>query len=424
MRKTATYLLLVFFTLVTMLNALESAASNASKKNFTLVLDAGHGGRDPGCIGAFSKEKNIALSVALEVGRLVESNCSDVHVVYTRKTDVFVDLHRRAQIANNAKADLFISIHVNALPKRRIAYGAETYTLGMARADENLDVAKRENSVILVEDNYKERYAGFNPRSAESYIMFEFMQDQYMKQSVGLARMIQNQYVGVAKRKDKGVHQAGFLVLRETSMPSVLTELGFISTPEEERYMNSKEGIRQLARSIYLGFLNYKKSQEGVNAAPYSEQTEKKREKEIEKEIAGRVASVSSSSKGVETDSSAKVVADTVKIAELEQDQVKEADMSTKKQPDVDKPVFYVQLFASGKKLAGNSPQFKGITPVGHYMEKGLYKYTYGETTNYQEILQLRKRVLDKFPDAFVIALKGGERMDLPQAIREAKKKP
>ena len=236
--------------------------------------------------------------------------------------------------------------------------------------------------------------------------------------------MIQNQYVGVAKRKDKGVHQAGFLVLRETSMPSVLTELGFISTPEEERYMNSKEGIRQLARSIYLGFLNYKKSQEGVNAAPYSEQTEKKREKEIEKEIAGRVAPVSSSSKGVETDSSAKVVADTIKIAELKQDQVKEADTSTKKQPDVDKPVFYVQLFASGKKLAGNSPQFKGITPVGHYMEKGLYKYTYGETTNYQEILQLRKRVLDKFPDAFVIALKGGERMDLPQAIREAKKKP
>lgn len=159
-----------------------------------------------------------------------------------------------------------------------------------------------------------------------------------------------------------------------------------------------------------------------MNAAPYSEQTEKKREKEIEKEIAGRVAPVSSSSKGVETDSSAKVIADTIKIADLEQDQVKEADMSTKKQPDVDKPVFYVQLFASGKKLAGNSPQFKGITPVGHYMEKGLYKYTYGETTNYQEILQLRKRVLDKFPDAFVIALKGGERMDLPQAIREAKK--
>lgn len=255
---------------VTALAVFTVDASTAAKK-FTLVIDAGHGGNDPGAIGTYSKEKNINLNVALEFGRLVENNCPDVKVIYTRKTDKAVNLQERADIANRAKADLFISIHTNALRKGRIAYGAETYTLGMARSDENLDVAKRENSAILVEENYSERYAKFNPNSSESYIIFEFMQDEYMKQSVSLAKSIQKYYVKVAGRKNKGVHQAGFLVLRETSMPSVLTELGFISTPAEEAYLNSDKGIRQLARSIYEGFLDYKETQDGKRRAtpPY-----------------------------------------------------------------------------------------------------------------------------------------------------------
>lgn len=229
-------------------------------ESFTLVIDAGHGGRDAGAVGAVSKEKDINLAVALEVGRLVENNCPGVKVIYTRKTDVFIPLQQRAQIANKAKADLFISIHTNSLPKGRYAHGVETYTLGMHRAAENLAVAKRENAVIKYEKDYQQTYEGFDPNSAESYVIFEIMQDTYMKQSVELAKSIQNQYVSRG-RPNKGVHQAGFLVLREVSMPSVLTELGFINTPDEEAYLNSSAGRSDLAQSIYQGFLNYRKQQ-------------------------------------------------------------------------------------------------------------------------------------------------------------------
>ena len=242
--------------------------ADVEKRNFTLVIDAGHGGHDAGAIGAYSKEKDINLKVALALGRLVENNCPDVKVVYTRKTDVFIPLQRRADIANNNKADLFVSVHTNALPAGRQAYGSETYTLGMARANANLAVAKRENSVITLESDYKSTYQGFDPNKAESYVIFEFMQDKFMKQSVDLATCIQRQYAS-AGRPNKGVHQAGFLVLRNTSMPSVLTELGFITTPSEEAYLNSQQGVTELSRSIYNGFLAYRRMhQRGVNDIP------------------------------------------------------------------------------------------------------------------------------------------------------------
>lgn len=244
------------------------AWSNAEKRNFTLVIDAGHGGHDAGAVGAYSKEKDINLRVALAFGKLVEENCHNVKVVYTRKTDVFIPLQRRADIANNNKADLFISVHTNALPSGRLAYGSETYTLGMARANANLAVAKRENAVITLENDYKTTYQGFDPNKAESYVIFEFMQDKYMKQSVDLASCIQKQYVSTG-RPNKGVHQAGFLVLRNTSMPSVLTELGFITTPAEETYLNSQQGVMELSRSIYNGFLAYLRMHEkGVHDIP------------------------------------------------------------------------------------------------------------------------------------------------------------
>src|SRR5574344_36607 len=243
--------------------------SVGADKRFTLVIDAGHGGHDAGALGAFSKEKNINLNVALAFGRNVEQNCPDVKVIYTRKTDVFVPLDDRADIANRNKADLFVSIHTNALPGGHIARGLETYTLGMARASANLDVAKRENSVILVEKDYKQRYEGFNPNSSESYIMFEFMQDKYMEKSVDLAKYVQNRACSVARRPDKGVHQAGFLVLRCTSMPSCLIELGFITTPDEEQYLNSDSGIDDLGRGIYQAFVNYKSKHDGRVTVPF-----------------------------------------------------------------------------------------------------------------------------------------------------------
>lgn len=236
--------------------------SNIGAKDFVVVIDAGHGGHDPGAIGRISKEKNINLNVALKLGKQIQKNCPDVKVVYTRTRDVFIPLNRRAEIANDAKADLFISIHTNALANNRTAKGASTWTLGLAKSDANLEVAKRENSVILYESDYKTRYAGFNPNSAESYIIFEFMQDKYMSQSVHLASLVQKHFRNTCRRVDRGVHQAGFLVLKASAMPSILVELGFISTPEEERYLNTDAGTGTLADGIFRAFLTYKREQE------------------------------------------------------------------------------------------------------------------------------------------------------------------
>lgn len=229
---------------------------------FTVVIDPGHGGRDVGALGRVSKEKDINLKVALALGDLIKKNYPGIKVVYTRSKDTFVELGRRAAIANTAKADLFISIHTNSTAAGRkgtTAQGTETFTLGMHRAADNLAVAKRENSVITLETNYEQTYEGFDPSSSESYIIFELMQDQYMASSVDFASMVQKQFATTAKRVNKGVHQAGFLVLREVSMPSVLIELGFINNRQEEKFLASEWGQKQLAKSIYNAFQTYYK---------------------------------------------------------------------------------------------------------------------------------------------------------------------
>jgi len=244
---------LILFGLFVLLTSTASA--------FTIVIDAGHGGKDVGAEGFFSKEKDINLKIALAFGKLIEQNMPDVKVVYTRKTDVFVELNERANIANRNKADLFVSIHTNSTAAGKAgttAQGTETYTLGMHRAAENLAVAKRENSVISLESDYEEKYEGFDPKSSESYIIFELMQDDYMKQSVRFADLVQNQFGTYAGRVNKGVYQAGFLVLRNTSMPSALIELGFINNRSEEKFLNTADGIAKMSRSIYNAFKTYK----------------------------------------------------------------------------------------------------------------------------------------------------------------------
>lgn len=241
------------------LNILIGVCLSLSAQAYTLVIDAGHGGKDPGAIGRNCKEKTINLNVALEFGRLVERNCPDVKVIYTRKTDIFVDLDERANIANRAKADLFISIHTNATAGKVAPQGTETYTLGMHRAADNLEVAKRENAVITLESNYEQKYEGFDPRSSESYIIFELMQDQNMEKSVKFAKLMQQQFRSTAGRVDKGVHQAGFLVLRATSMPSALIELGYINNPNDASYLSTNSGVAAMARSIFNAFVAYKK---------------------------------------------------------------------------------------------------------------------------------------------------------------------
>lgn len=258
------WILMLLFT-VAWGNGACLSVNAAKKRPFVLVIDAGHGGKDAGAVGQLTKEKDINLNVALALGRLVEKNCSDVKVIYTRKTDVFVTLQGRADIANRNKADLFISVHTNSSPAGKAApMGAETYTLGMHRAADNLEVAKRENSVITQESNYKQTYHNFDPRKSESYIIFEFMQDRNMQQSVDLARAIQRNYTS-SGRRNKGVHQAGFLVLRATSMPSVLTELGFISNAEEEKFLHSRQGVETLARAIFEGFKAYRQKHHAEN---------------------------------------------------------------------------------------------------------------------------------------------------------------
>lgn len=387
--------------------------ASAVNKQFTLVIDPGHGGNDAGAMGAISKEKNINLKVALAFGRLVEENCPDVKLVYTRKTDVFIPLHERANIANRNKANLFISIHTNALPKGRISRGLETYTLGMHRAGDNFDVAKRENAVILYEKDYKEKYEGFNPNSSESYIMFEFLQDKNMANSVELAKFVQKRTCASAQRQNKGVKQAGFLVLRETSMPSCLIELGFISTPDEERFLNSDSGVKSLAFGIFQAFCEYRAKYDKSVTVPF-------KATQYEEFAATRKDKDSDARKAGKTEEAPKPVpVDDSKTRMMDGQQPDEEPQ--KPQTDYIAPVFKVQIVASDVQLKKSSPQLKGMADVQCYQENGMYKYTVGESENPNEILRLRKTLLDKFPQAFVIAFRDGTKMNVNEAIREYK---
>lgn len=377
-------------------------------KDFVVVIDPGHGGHDPGAVGRRGKEKNINLNVALKVGRLIQNNCNNVKVIYTRRTDIFIPLDRRAQIANNAKADLFISIHTNSIARGRTVRGAETYTLGLHRTEENLEVAKKENSVILIEDDYQQRYAGFNPNSAESYIIFEFLQDKNMEKSVKLATHIQKQFRNTAQRIDKGVHQAGFLVLRETSMPSVLVELGYISTPDEEQYLLSDSGTDALSNSIYKAFLNYKREHD--SPASKSDIQELQIPEPVESSVETTVDIPTE-----EPDTTAEP------IRENRQSVSSSGNSSRKRTTTSARPLFKIQILVSDKILPKGSKQLKGLAPVDYYKEKGLYKYTYGESTDYNKVLRTRRDISQKFKDAFIIAFKNGEKMNINEAIKEFK---
>ena len=546
-------------------------ASAATKRPFVLVIDAGHGGKDAGAVGQLTKEKDINLNVALALGRLVEKNCPDVKVIYTRKTDVFVTLQGRAEIANRNKANLFISVHTNSSPVGKAApMGAETYTLGMHRAADNLEVAKRENSVITQENNYKQTYHNFDPRKSESYIIFEFLQDRNMQQSVDLARAIQRNYTS-SGRKNKGVHQAGFLVLRATSMPSVLTELGFISNAEEEKFLHSQEGVATLARAIFEGFKSYRQkhyaqdvapaengNDEGENqtlvaenesnsdapspldkvrdavgvpqpvdvstlkaemvpvttrpfgqpAAPVQKvsgeinkvvsqpelppvtavvnQVASTATPAVAKEVAAavpivnNVASTPAVTKEVvanrptttvvaQQDSLVPVIPAVAtvqpvtmtspavaenkvrqpenKSSQLEiktqtapQDNKTSQTKSQTKAPTKtrettktqdttkkiekktnERPIFKLQLFTIDHALRNDDRHFKGLSPVEYYEEGGRYKYTYGATANYEEAKRLQKDIIDKFPEAFVVAFLNQQRIELSEAIKLAK---
>jgi N-acetylmuramoyl-L-alanine amidase len=337
--------------------------STVGDKSFVVVIDPGHGGKDYGAIGSASNEKSINLAVSLLVGDYIKKAYPDVTVMYTRKTDVFIELDQRSEIANKAKADLFISIHTNA-NRSKTPYGTETYTLGLARSDENLEVAKRENAVILLEDDYERKYEGFDPNSSESYIIFEFMQNKFVEQSIFLASKIQSEFTNSSKRHNRGVKQAGFLVLRTTGMPSVLIELGFISNKAEEKYLSSKAGQQQLAKSIVKAFGQYKADYDRKSGMSAQEQVP----------TADNDSAVTSTRSGNETSGQV---------------------------------IYKVQILSANKKLSTNAPELKGYK-ADYYVEKGLYKYTFGESSDFDEIVKIRKSLIKDFKDAFIIQFKDG----------------
>ncbi len=479
-------------------------AAYSAESRFTLVIDPGHGGHDAGAIGRVAKEKDLTLRYALAFGRMVERNCPDVKVVYTRKTDRFVELYRRAEIANQNKADLFVSIHINALPRGRVARGFQTYTLGTSKrtgkktgVEANLEVAKRENSVIFLEKDYKQTYQGYDPNSPESNIMFEFIQDKNMENSVELAKYMQRYVCQATGRENMGAQQDNLAVLRLSSMAGCLVECGFISTRDEENFMNSKAAAEQYARGFYNAFMAYRKSHGGNTSISYQpavvsdtkpepvaekknvketrkerkerERLEKARQEELRKqeemrdrELAERQAqdpqtmfkvqpqpkvqpqtsqNASQTPKNASQDSpnSSQAVQDGSQTTQVASQNPQRAPQTVQSQtPDksqpsdgidsskgvvnqVLKPVFKVQIFTSSTLLKSNDKRFKGLKDTGYYQEGGIYKYTVGASENYNEMLRFRREVAKVFPNAFIIAFKNGERMDVNDAIKEFK---
>lgn len=390
-------------------------------RKFVLVIDAGHGGRDAGALGKYSKEKNINLNVALAFGKYVERNNPDVKVVYTRKTDVFVPLYERAEIANRNKADLFISIHTNALERGRIARGFETYTLGDGRSNAtktNLEVAKRENSVILLEENYEQHYVGYDPNSPESNIMFEFVQDRNLTKSIEFAKMLQKNVCRAASRPDKGVHQSNLAVLRLTSMPACLVELGFITTADEETLLNDRNRLDQMAVGIYNAFVEYKNKNYNGISVPYRTDSPM---------LPETPAQEPANTSETQEDASARQQPEQRTVAETTPQQQEQQTVAPQPEPQPaasadGRPVFKIQILVSSLNLKDGDAHLKGLTGCERYEENGMQKYTYGASENYNEIYRLRKQILDKFPEAFIIAFKDGRKTDVNQAIKEFKR--
>lgn len=382
-RNATRYILIVVFSILYTL----SAPARMENDPFVVVIDPGHGGRDIGAPGIRINEKTINLGVALKLGKLIEKNFDDVKVVFTRKTDTQVELKDRATIANRAKADLFISIHTNSLAKsnknRTRVSGASTYTLGLHNSEENLEVAKRENAVILLEDNYTTRYEGFDPNSTESYIIFELIQGKHLEQSVNFASMIQKEFKKTANRKDMGVRQAGLLVLRETGMPAVLVELDFICNPTEEAYMRSNNGQEKLAQSIYNAFVDYKTDYDRKQHANQVKRTP---------------------SKIYTTNPSLSTEAEEIPLPAI----TSQKESSRNRTNEKKKITYKIQFLISPVKLKNNSPKLKGLSPVSYYEENGSYKYTYGEYSDFKTACRKQTEIRKKFKDAFVIRYENG----------------
>ncbi len=369
-RITAVFLICCVSYFISARNERNQTVPDVTKSIDTVVIDAGHGGKDPGAVGKKAKEKDIALSIALKLGKYIEDNIKGVEVIYTRKTDVLIPLHERANIANRNEADLFISIHVNGNTKTS-PKGTSSHILGLHRAEENLDVAIRENSVILLEEDYETTYEGFDPESLDSYIIFSVMANTYLKQSVEFASYVQDQFRERAGRVDRGVIQQGLIVLARSAMPGVLIETGFITNAEEEIYLMTKDGQEIIASAIYRAFKQYKnRIEERSNFTVDPAVIEAHQEMEVE--IVG--------STGLH---------------------------------------FRVQIASSKNKVSTDPASFKGHTDVSVLEQGRWFKYTLGRKLSYNEALKRCENVKNDFPGSFVIAVRNNEIVPLSEALIE-----
>lgn len=367
MKLVFSFLLITVFTLT----GLSTVAAENPRKPFVVVLDAGHGGKDPGNRGNGFYEKDIVLDVTLQIGKLLEAH-KDIKVVYTRKTDVFVELNRRGPIANEVDADIFVSIHCDSHNSQ--AHGVGTFVMGVDKTGKNLETAKKENEVIYLEDNYEEKYAGFDPNSPESLIGLSIMLEEYLDQSIMLAGLIQNNIVNKLKRKDRSVRSAPFWVLHSSYMPSVLVELGFLTNNSEGPYVNSKKGRSEMAREIANGIIAYK-NQISLATEDFKNPviTNEKMEKAIENTAENVYEGI----------------------------------------------IFKVQLAASSKKLDPKPSNFKGLNEVSRDKEDGLFKYYYGETSDYNKIEMMKSFAQQKgFGSAYIVAFEKGKKVNLSQVLK------
>lgn len=384
-------------------------ALTLSAKQFTVVLDPGHGGKDPGAVGKKGQEKNINLNVALTVGKMINEKHPDVKVVYTRETDKYVTLQERPNIANKADGDLFISIHTNASESTK-AYGAETFTLGLSKSQANFEVAKRENSVLLLEDDNKETYQGFDPTSPDSYIMFEFMQSKYIDQSVEIAYYIQKEFVEI-KRLDRGVRQAIFWVLHQVKMPSILVELGFITNPTEENFLISDEGQKKMATCIYSAFEKYKHEYDKRTIT--TPQIEQIKQETAQPEPAEAPKTTKKEKKKKEN---------TASKTEVKTDTNPETKPNTTATNIASNITYKVQIFSSRTIIPQNNSDYRKATnhqPVSYYTENGWYKYTCTETTSYDKAKENLKTVQATFKDAVIVAFKNNKKISINEAIEK-----
>ncbi|MGV8096657.1 MAG: N-acetylmuramoyl-L-alanine amidase [Mangrovibacterium sp.] len=397
---------LLFFILLLILVAGHAAfAEKAPGKTFTVVIDPGHGGQDPGAVYKNIREKDIVLRLALKLGSYIRQNMPETKVIFTRDRDVFIPLHQRAAIANTSKADLFISLHANFCGTPSIS-GTETFVLGLHRSEENLEVAKKENSVILMEKDYTARYEGFDPNSSESYIMFEMVQDEYLNQSITIGALVQEEFKSRALRSDRGVKQAGFLVLREIGMPGILIESGFLSNHAEAQYLNSEKGQTNLATAIYHAFKAYKSSVETKSDFRLIAQ------ENVQKELNAVLSEAKSEIKTQPKAALEQIIHDEqiIRNERLNPEKVVQNEIW-----------FSVQIAAATSKIEPSPSNFKGLKTVDVIEHNGRFKYMYGKETSYKEIVKRRSEARKYFPDAFIVAFKNGKLVPVKDVINNQK---